>query len=125
MDDHRVEATGTAQKAVPVSLYPTLARAAVVVAAIAILTLSATTAITRVNTRTTADTADPRPNMRYACDDFTSQDEAQWWFDQWKEQYPELLRLDGDNNGIPCQNLPTLQDIQAVAQKANLLERLR
>lgn len=125
MDDHRVEVTGAAQNAAPVSLShrPNLATALLGVAAIVMLT--ATVTFTQLPTHTTADTTDPRPNMRYACDDFTSQDEAQWWFDQWKEQYPELLRLDGDNNGIPCQNLPTLQDIQAVAQKANFLERLR
>lgn len=125
MDDHSVNETGAAQKAAPVSLYTTLAYAAVLVAAIATIAALANSAINHVATHTTAETPDTRPNMLYTCDDFTSQDEAQHWFDQWNEQYPELRRLDGDNNGIPCQNLTTLDDIPAVAQRANLLERLR
>ena len=105
------------QKSATVSSYSKLAlTAAIAVAATTILLFSSTAA---------ADGDDNRANMLYVCSDFTSQDEAQWWFDLWHDEYPELLRLDGDRNGIACQSLPTLEDPHRVAENANILERQR
>ena len=118
MDTHRVNKTVADQNTATVFSYPMLAlTAALAVVATAILLSTSFTAAD--------DGDDTRPNMLYACADFTSQDEAQRWFDMWKDQYPELLRLDGDENGIACQSLPTLENLHRVAEMANELERRR
>lgn len=64
-----------------------------------------------------------RVTMNYVCDDFDFQEQAQGWFDRWLEEYPELQGLDGDRNGIACQNLPTLDDIAAIVLRLNRLEK--
>ena len=68
---------------------------------------------------------DPPITMHYVCDDFAYQEEAQWWFDLWVDEYPELRSLDGDNNGIACQSIPSDHDLPAVAKRLNRLERQR
>lgn len=128
MDTNRVHQTGADQEFAPVSLYRrAVTNRCISAATVAALTLLlALVLLARAFASPSID--DPeyvRPNMRYTCDDFTSQDEAQWLFDRWKDEYPELLQLDGDNNGIACQTLPTLENLPAVAERANLLERRR
>ena len=118
MDTHRVNKTVADQNTATVFSYPMLALTAALAVIATMLLLSSSFAA--------ADSDDDnRPNMLYACADFTSQDEAQWWFDMWKDQYPELLRLDGDENSIACQSLPTLENLHRVAERANDLERRR
>lgn len=128
MDTNRVNQTGAGQESAPVSLYRSATTSRLILAAaIVALTLALALAVL-VRAFASPSIKDPdyvRPNMRYTCDDFTSQDEAQQLFDQWKDEYPELLRLDGDDNGIACQDLPTLENLPAVAERANLLERRR
>ena len=45
-------------------------------------------------------------DMRYVCDDFDYWEQAQSWFDAWVAQYPELISLDRDRNGVACQGIP-------------------
>ena len=120
MDTHRVNKTVADQNTATVFSYSKLVVAAALAVAATTIILLSTSPMAAAD-----DGDDTRPNMLYVCSDFTSQDEAQWWFDLWHDEYPELLRLDGDENGIACQSLPTLQDLHRVAEKANLLERRR
>ena len=62
-------------------------------------------------------------DMRYVCDDFDYWEQAQSWFDAWVGEYPELVSLDRDGNGLACQGIPAHGDIVAVVKRLNRLER--
>ena len=62
-------------------------------------------------------------DMRYVCDDFDYWEQAQAWFDVWVGQYPELVSLDRDGNGVACQGIPAFEDIVSVVRRLNRLER--
>lgn len=62
-------------------------------------------------------------DMRFVCDDFDYWEQAQDWFDTWVDEYPELRSLDGDGNGVACQDIPAYEDIVAVVKRLNRLER--
>ena len=40
------------------------------------------------------------------CPDFTTYDEAKRWFDTYYPYYGDVAKLDGNNDGIPCEKLP-------------------
>ena len=61
--------------------------------------------------------------MRYVCDDFDYWEQAQSWFETWVGQYPELVSLDRDRNGVACQGIPAYEDIVSVVKRLNRLER--
>lgn len=41
------------------------------------------------------------------CGDFTYQEEAQVWFDQYFKDFGDVAKLDGDNDGRACNSLPS------------------
>lgn len=41
------------------------------------------------------------------CSDFATYGEAKEWFDRYFEAFGDVARLDGDNDGEPCESLPT------------------
>ncbi len=43
----------------------------------------------------------------YDCDDFTYQEEAQ---DEYDSNYGDVYRLDGDDDGVACETLPSEED---------------
>lgn len=65
----------------------------------------------------------PRADMRFVCDDFDHWEQAQRYFETYVDEYPELLSLDGDRNGVACQDIPAFEDIVAVVKRLNRLER--
>ena len=40
------------------------------------------------------------------CSDFSTYAEAKTWFDIYFPHYGDVARLDGDNDGEPCESLP-------------------
>lgn len=63
-----------------------------------------------------------RSDLYFVCDDFDYREQAQWWFDTWVSDHPELRSIDGDRNGIACQGLPTVTDgTSAIALRLNRL----
>ena len=53
---------------------------------------------------TTAPVANPGDTRN--CSDFSTQAEAQAWFDTYFPLYGDVARLDGNNDGVPCESLP-------------------
>ena len=62
-------------------------------------------------------------DVRYVCDDFDYWEQAQAWFEAWVGEYPELVSLDRDGNGVACQGIPAYEDIVSVVRRLNRLER--
>lgn len=58
-------------------------------------------------TTTTASAGDvpPDPGDTRNCSDFSTQAEAQDWFDRYFPHYGDVARLDGDGDGVPCESL--------------------
>jgi len=48
----------------------------------------------------------PDPGDTRNCSDFTTQAEAQAWFDYYHPAYGDIAKLDFDNNLVPCESLP-------------------
>lgn len=65
----------------------------------------------------------PPVDMRLVCDDFDFWEQAQGFFDTWVDEFPELRSLDGDRNGVACQDIPAHEDIISVVKRLNRLER--
>jgi hypothetical protein len=40
------------------------------------------------------------------CSDFSTQSEAQRWFDAYFPHYGDVAKLDADDDGVPCESLP-------------------
>ena len=53
---------------------------------------------------TTAPIANPGDSRN--CSDFSTQSEAQAWFDTYFPLYGDVARLDGNNDGVACESLP-------------------
>ena len=52
-------------------------------------------------------TAPPEnPGDTKNCGDFSTQAQAQAWFDTYFPLYGDVARLDGNNDGVPCESLP-------------------
>ena len=45
------------------------------------------------------------------------------WFETWVGEYPELVGLDRDRNGVACQGIPAYEDMVSVVKRLNRLER--
>lgn len=66
-----------------------------------------TTPATTTTTTTTPSGIPPNPGDSKNCSDFSTQAEAQAWFDLYYPHYGDIARLDGsDNDQIACENLP-------------------
>ncbi|MGB3730963.1 GmrSD restriction endonuclease domain-containing protein [Microbacterium sp.] len=50
-------------------------------------------------------TVPANPGDTKNCGDFATYSEAKVWFDTYFPYYGDIAKLDGDNNGIPCENL--------------------
>ena len=48
----------------------------------------------------------PNPGNTMNCSDFSTYAEAKAWFDTYFPYYGDVARLDGDNDGEPCESLP-------------------
>ena len=55
---------------------------------------------------TTTTTVVPNPGNTMNCSDFSTYAEAKAWFDTYFPYYGDVARLDGDNDGEPCESLP-------------------
>jgi hypothetical protein len=57
---------------------------------------------------TTTTTAPPvaNPGDTRNCSDFSTQAEAQAWFDTYFPLYGDVARLDANDDGVPCESLP-------------------
>jgi len=68
-------------------------------------------------------TVRPRPTVSqcpgdiYNCSDFSSQAEAQRWFDRYYDNCGDVARLDGDNDGIACESLRGMAEDGSVVGK--------
>lgn len=51
-------------------------------------------------------TAPANPGDTKNCNDFATYGEAKAWFDTYYPHYGDVARLDGNNDGIPCESLP-------------------
>jgi hypothetical protein len=47
----------------------------------------------------------PRP-ADVDCKDFSTHAEAQAWFEKYYPYYGDFARLDGNNDGVACEDLP-------------------
>lgn len=54
----------------------------------------------------TTDSTKGKKASDYNCDDFSTQPEAQAFFEKVGGDKNDVYRLDGDNNGVACQDLP-------------------
>ena len=52
----------------------------------------------------------PDEKFDYNCDDFKYQEEAQSVYEKCHKNGLDIHHLDGDNNGVACQNLPTYKN---------------
>ena len=48
----------------------------------------------------------PNPGDSRNCSDFSTQADAQEWFDRYFPLYGDVARLDGDGDGVACESLP-------------------
>ena len=56
---------------------------------------------------TATESATPEnPGDTKNCGDFENYDQAKAWFDTYFPYYGDVARLDGDNDGEPCESLP-------------------
>ena len=53
-----------------------------------------------------SDVIPPDPGNSKNCEDFSNYAEAKEWFDTHFPYYGDVARLDGNEDGIPCQSLP-------------------
>lgn len=58
------------------------------------------------------DSSNPEDNLvnpgdTKNCSDFATYGEAKEWFDRYFQAFGDVARLDGDNDGEPCESLPT------------------
>jgi len=86
-------ATTTVSLATPILAFPVLA----------------TPDLAPVGTTTTTTPAQGRPSDpgdTRNCSDFSTQAEAQEWFDRYFPHYGDVARLDGDGDGVACESLP-------------------
>ena len=73
---------------------------------------STTTRVVAASTTATATTSKSRENKltnpgdSKNCKDFETYRDARAWYDKYFPLYGDVARLDGDNDGIPCENLP-------------------
>ena len=69
--------------------------------------ITTTTVRTATTTSTTAATGVvPNPGNTKNCSDFSTYSAAKAWFDTYFPYYGDVARLDGDNDGEPCESLP-------------------
>jgi len=47
----------------------------------------------------------PNPGDKYDCEDFSSKEDAQTWYDLYLEQYGDIALLDINKNGVACDEL--------------------
>ena len=66
---------------------------------------STTTTTTSAPPATTAGVPD-NPGNTKNCSDFSTYPEAKAWFDAYLPYYGDVARLDGDDDGEPCESLP-------------------
>ena len=57
-------------------------------------------------TATTSTEVPPNPGDSKNCGDFSTQAEAQEWFDTYFPPYGDVARLDRDRDGVACESLP-------------------
>ena len=57
----------------------------------------------------TTDTTKGKKASDYNCDDFSTQIEAQKFFEKVGGEKNDVYRLDGNNDGVACQDLPTVK----------------
>ena len=57
-------------------------------------------------TGTPPEAVPPNPGNTRNCSDFSTQAEAQDWFDTYYPHYGDVARLDGDGDGEACESLP-------------------
>ena len=69
-------------------------------------TSTTTSTTTTTTTSTTTTTVVPNPGNTMNCSDFSTYSEAKAWFDTYFPYYGDVARLDGDNDGEPCESLP-------------------
>ena len=69
-------------------------------------TSTTTSTTTTTTTSTTTTTVVPNPGNTMNCSDFSTYAEAKAWFDTYFPYYGDVARLDGDNDGEPCESLP-------------------
>ena len=65
-----------------------------------------TTTSTTTTPTTLTTTLVPNPGNTKNCSDFSSYPAAKAWFDTYFPYYGDVARLDGDNDGEPCESLP-------------------
>jgi len=68
--------------------------------------VSTTTTTTRVAPPTTTSGVPDNPGNTKNCSDFSTYPEAKAWFDTHFPYYGDVARLDGDDDGEPCESLP-------------------
>ena len=68
-------------------------------------TTTTTTTTTVAPTTTTSGVPD-NPGNTKNCSDFSTYPAAKAWFDTYFPYYGDVARLDGDNDGEPCESLP-------------------
>lgn len=59
-----------------------------------------------VTTTTLAPDVPPNPGDARNCSDFSTQAEAQAWFDRYFPHYGDVARMDRDGDGVACESLP-------------------
>ena len=64
-----------------------------------------TTTSTTTTPTTLTTTLVPNPGNTKNCSDFSTYPEAKVWFDTYFPYYGDVARLDGDNDGEPCESL--------------------
>ena len=67
---------------------------------------STTTSTATTTSTTLTTTVVPNPGNTKNCSDFSTYIEAKAWFDTYFPYYGDVARLDGDNDGEPCESLP-------------------
>ena len=55
---------------------------------------------------TTTSGVPNNPGNSKNCSDFSTYTEAKTWFDTYFPHYGDVAKLDGDNDGEPCESLP-------------------
>ena len=65
-----------------------------------------TTTTTTVAPTTTTSAVPDNPGNTKNCSDFSTYPEAKAWFDTYYPYYGDVARLDGDDDGEPCESLP-------------------
>mmetsp|Transcript_100529 Transcript_100529/g.138607 ORF Transcript_100529/g.138607 Transcript_100529/m.138607 type:complete len:292 (-) Transcript_100529:238-1113(-) len=105
-------------QAMPSNIRPTVARSSQLPATASLVATSvkvaaadsappaASAPIARAQSPKSVGTPPPNPGDTKNCSDFKTYAEAKAWYDTYFPFYGDVARLDGNNDGVPCESLP-------------------